>query len=253
MANDHKIKINDFQLWFGTKQVLKDVNMAVGTKRITALMGPSGCGKSTLLRSINRLNDLVPNTRIEGSVHIDDLAVYGRGTNVVDLRRRVGMVFQKPNPFPKSIFDNIAYGLKLEGNSSKSEIEAIVEDSLRSSALWPEVCDRLDTPALDLSGGQQQRLCIARTIAVRPDVVLMDEPCSALDPVSTRRVEELMLELKDRYTIIVVTHNMQQARRVADDTGVMYLGEMVEAGDTAGVFENPSHEITQSYVRGEFG
>lgn len=250
---NEKIHVENLHLWFGRKKVLKNISTEFPPNQITALMGPSGCGKSTLLRSLNRLHDLSSDARLEGTVRMGKLDILHPSTNVVDLRRQVGMVFQKPNPFPKSIFENIAFGLKLEGKRERSEMEKIVEESLRRAALWEEVNERLDSPALDLSGGQQQRLCIARAIAIKPKVILMDEPCSALDPLSTKKVEDLMIELKNLYTIIVVTHNMQQARRIADFTGVMYLGEMVEFGETGKVFSDPQHEITKSYVSGDFG
>jgi len=252
-AMNSKIQVHDLNLWFGDKQVLKQVNAGFPAHSVTALMGPSGCGKSTLLRSINRLNDLVPGTRIEGRIELDGRDIHHPDTDVVGLRRRVGMVFQKPNPFPKSIFDNLAYGLRLEESGGTRRHHDAVEHSLKRAGLWHEVSDRLQDPALDLSGGQQQRLCIARTIAVSPEVILMDEPCSALDPASTRTIEDLMTELKEQFTIIVVTHNMQQARRISDHTAVMYLGELVEFGPTAEVFESPRHEITRSYVQGDFG
>lgn len=247
------IQVDDLHLWFGQNKVLQNISAAFPTNRITALMGPSGCGKSTLLRSFNRLHDLVPGSRLEGAIRMGDLEILHPDTNVVDLRRKIGMVFQKPNPFPKSIFENIAFGLRLGSSDGRRKIEKAVRESLERAALWEEVHDRLDEPALDLSGGQQQRLCIARAIAIKPEVILMDEPCSALDPVSTRRVEELMVGLKSQYTLIVVTHNMQQARRIADYTGVMYLGEMVEFGETEKVFDDPKHQVTRSYVSGDFG
>lgn len=247
------IQVDDLHLWFGQNKVLQNISAAFPANRITALMGPSGCGKSTLLRSFNRLHDLVPGSRLEGAIRMGDLEILHPDTNVVDLRRKIGMVFQKPNPFPKSIFENIAFGLRLGSSDGRHKIKEAVRESLERAALWEEVHDRLDAPALDLSGGQQQRLCIARAIAIKPEVILMDEPCSALDPVSTRRVEELMVELKSQYTLIVVTHNMQQARRIADYTGVMYLGEMVEFGETEKVFDDPKHQVTRSYVSGDFG
>ncbi|MEY3051047.1 MAG: hypothetical protein RLY31_832 [Bacteroidota bacterium] len=248
-----KIEIKELQLRFGTKQVLKDIRLDIPANRIVALVGPSGCGKSTLLRSINRLHDLHPDARLSGEILLDGEDILTDQADVVAVRRRIGMVFQKPNPFPKSIFENVAFGLKINGVRKKSALREQVERVLRQSSLWEEVHDRLDKPALDLSGGQQQRLCIARAIAIRPEVLLMDEPCSALDPISTRKVEQLMLQLKQEYTILIVTHNMQQARRVADRTAFMYLGEIIEYGETAQIFESPVSELTRNYVQGHFG
>lgn len=248
-----KIKVKDLKLWFGTKQVLKGIDLAIPKQKIVALIGPSGCGKSTLLRSMNRMHDLVPSARLEGDVLLNDQSIYGRFTDVVNIRRRIGMVFQKPNPFPKSIFDNVAYGLRINGISNRGKLEEMVERSLKGSYLWEEVKDQLDQSALELSGGQQQRLCIARAIAVEPEVLLMDEPCSALDPISTDKVEQLMLQLKERYTIVIVTHNMAQARRVADYTAFMYLGEVKEFRPTKALFDQPQEELTQNYISGHFG
>lgn len=238
---------------FGKKQVIDKVSLNVPDRKIMALIGPSGSGKSVLLRSINRMHDLEPSAKVTGEFLLDGRDVYGRDQDVVDIRRKIGMVFQRPNPFPKSIFDNIAYGLKLSGNKKKEEIRHIVEESLKDSYLWDEVKDDLDRSALRMSGGQQQRLCIARTIAVKPEVILMDEPCSALDPISTAKIEELMLELRKEFCIVIVTHNMQQAQRIADETAVMYLGKMVEHGSTDQIFNDPQNEITQNYIRGAFG
>ncbi len=248
-----KIEIRGLNLWFGRKQVLKDIRLDIPANGLMALIGPSGCGKSTLLRSLNRLHDLYPDARLSGEIRLDGASILTDETDVATVRRRIGMVFQKPNPFPKSIFENVAFGLKINGIRKKSVLRDTVEHVLRQSSLWEEVHDRLDKPALSLSGGQQQRLCIARAIAIRPEVLLMDEPCSALDPISTRKVEQLMLQLKQDYTIVIVTHNMQQARRVADRAAFMYLGEIVESGETAQLFEAPVSELTRNYVRGNFG
>ena len=247
------IRVKDMSLWFGEKQVLKNVSLEFKGKKITALIGPSGCGKSTLLRALNRMHDLVPSVRMEGLIHLHDLEINSSNANPVEVRRRVGMVFQKPNPFPMSVFDNIAYGLKINGVHKRAELSERVEKCLREAFLWDEVKDDLKKSGLSLSGGQQQRLCIARAIALRPEVILMDEPCSALDPISTARIEELMLQLKENYTIVIVTHNMQQALRVADFTAVMYLGEMVEFGKTKSVFENPQSPVAKNYLEGAFG
>jgi phosphate transport system ATP-binding protein len=246
------VEIDRLSLWYGQKQALQDVTMAMPKHRITAYIGPSGCGKSTLLRCLNRMNDLVDGVRIEGTIRVGGVDVNDPALNVTDLRKRVGMVFQKSNPFPKSIFDNVAYGPRILG-VSRNDVEGIVERSLRGAALWDEVQDRLQESALGLSGGQQQRLCIARAIAVEPDVLLMDEPCSALDPIATARIEELMLELKSSYTIVIVTHNMQQAARVSDYTGFMLLGELVEFGVTRELFTNPREKKTEDYITGRFG
>jgi phosphate transport system ATP-binding protein len=247
------VEIERLSLFYGDKQALRDVSMSIAKHRVTAYIGPSGCGKSTLLRCINRMNDLVDGVRTTGSVRIGGTDVYDRAQDVTELRKRVGMVFQKSNPFPKSIFENVAYGPRILGVRGRSDLEGIVERSLRGAALWDEVHDRLHDSALSLSGGQQQRLCIARAIAVEPDVLLMDEPCSALDPIATARIEELMLELKNAYTIVIVTHNMQQAARVSDYTGFMLLGELVEAGVTRELFTNPRDRRTEDYITGRFG
>jgi phosphate transport system ATP-binding protein len=247
------VEIEKLNLWYGAKQALKDVGMSVPKHRITAYIGPSGCGKSTLLRCLNRMNDLVDGVRIEGTIRIGGTEVYDPTQDVTELRKRVGMVFQKSNPFPKSIFENVAYGPRILGVRNRTDLEGIVERSLRGAALWDEVHDRLPESALGLSGGQQQRLCIARAIAVEPDVLLMDEPCSALDPIATAKVEELMLELKHSYTIVIVTHNMQQAARVSDYTGFMLLGELVEFGVTRQLFTNPRDRRTEDYITGRFG
>jgi phosphate transport system ATP-binding protein len=247
------VEIERLSLWYGEKIALKDISMAVPKQRITAFIGPSGCGKSTLLRCLNRMNDLVDGVRTTGAIRIGGVDVYDPALDVTELRKRVGMVFQKSNPFPKSVFENVAYGPRILGMRARGDLEAIVERSLRAAALWDEVHDRLDDSALGLSGGQQQRLCIARAIAVEPDVLLMDEPCSALDPIATARIEELMLELKNSYTIVIVTHNMQQAARVSDYTGFMLLGELVEFGVTREVFTNPREKKTEDYITGRFG
>ncbi|MGQ9698591.1 MAG: phosphate ABC transporter ATP-binding protein PstB, partial [Armatimonadota bacterium] len=238
---------------YGTTHALKNVSVSIAANEITALIGPSGCGKSSFLRCLNRMNDLIPNARIEGDIKLDGESIYAEGADVVALRRRVGMVFQRPNPFPKSIFDNVAYGPRLHGLCSRSELADHVERSLRQAALWDEVKDKLRSSALELSGGQQQRLCIARALAVQPEVILMDEPCSALDPISTFRIEELMLELKQQYTVVIVTHNMYQASRVSRYTGFFLDGELVEFGITRDIFERPTDPRTDDYVRGRFG
>lgn len=252
--DDEKVKMSSehLNLWFGNKQVLKDVNVAFPEHKVTALIGPSGCGKSTLLRSFNRMHDLTPEARIEGKLLLETQNLYDRKISVTQVRKRIGMVFQKANPFPKSIFDNISYGLKINGVSN-GEIKDIVEKALQESFLWDEVKDELKKPATRLSGGQQQRLCIARAVALRPEVILMDEPCSALDPISTLKIEELIKKLKTNYTIVIVTHNMQQAQRVADKTIFMYLGEVIEEGKTSDLFNHPAKELTGNYVKGHFG
>ena len=250
---DIALKVRDLKLFYGETQALKNISMDVPRRRVTAFIGPSGCGKSTFLRCFNRMNDLVDSCRIEGEIRIDDQDVYAAGVDVPDLRRKVGMVFQKPNPFPKSIYDNVAYGLRLQGVKNRRKLDDVVEQSLRKAALWDEVKDRLNDNAFGLSGGQQQRLVIARAIAIEPEVILLDEPCSALDPISTAKVEELIIELKESYTIIIVTHNMQQAARVSDFTAYMYLGELVEYDDTAKLFTNPARKATEDYITGRYG
>lgn len=247
------ITTNDLCLWYGKTQALRDINISVQEGSITALIGPSGCGKSTFLKTLNRMNDLVPDVRITGSVKYRGKDIFAPGTDVNELRRQIGMVFQKPNPFPMSIYDNIAYGPRTHGIRSKAKLDEIVETSLKNAAIWDEVKDRLKKSALGLSGGQQQRLCIARAMAVSPSVLLMDEPASALDPISTAKVEELIHELKKQYTIVIVTHNMQQAARVSDSTAFFYMGEMVEFGDTKKIFTNPDKVETQNYITGRFG
>ncbi|MEM4251348.1 MAG: phosphate ABC transporter ATP-binding protein PstB [Candidatus Bathyarchaeia archaeon] len=248
-----KIRIEDLSVWFGTTQVLKRVNLDIKENRVTAIMGPSGCGKSTLIRTMNRMNDIIPNCRSEGAVLLDGRNILDSTADVVEVRRRVGMVFQKPNPFPKSIYDNVAFGPRIHGMARGKELDRIVERSLRDAALWDEVKDRLKLSALSLSGGQQQRLCIARALAVEPEVILMDEPCSALDPAATAKIESLMVSLKKNYTVVVVTHNMQQAARVSDFTAFLYLGEVIEYGDTKVVFNNPSNKLTEDFITGRFG
>lgn len=247
------LEVKDFRLYYGEKRALHGINMSIPKKRVTAFIGPSGCGKSTLLRSFNRMNDLVDICRTEGEILFDGNDIFHRTVDVTDLRRRVGMVFQKPNPFPKTIYENVAYGLRIQGINKKRVIDERVEWSLKGTALWDEVKDRLHDNALGLSGGQQQRLVIARTIAVEPEVLLLDEPCSALDPISTLKVEELISELKDRYTIVIVTHNMQQAARVSDYTAFMYLGDLIEYKDTDTLFTNPEQKKTEDYITGRYG
>ncbi|PZD95836.1 phosphate ABC transporter ATP-binding protein [Paenibacillus sambharensis] len=247
------IDIKNLDLFYGEFQALKKVSMSIPEKAITAFIGPSGCGKSTLLRTLNRMNDMIPGTRIEGSIRVGDTDIYGSDVDVETLRKKVGMVFQQPNPFPKSIYDNVAYGPRLHGVTKKHELDEIVEKSLRSAALWDEVKDHLKRSALSISGGQQQRLCIARALAVNPDVLLMDEATSALDPISTLKIEELAQELKDRYTIVMVTHNMHQAARVSNQTVFFLNGEVIEYADTEKLFSNPTDQRTEDYISGRFG
>ncbi|MGD9937613.1 MAG: phosphate ABC transporter ATP-binding protein PstB [Methanoregulaceae archaeon] len=247
------ITTEKLDLWYGPSQALRDVSVSIPARHVTALIGPSGCGKSTLLRCFNRMNDLVPDCRIGGTVSYHGVDINAPAYDVVELRKRIGMVFQKPNPFPKTIYENVAYGPRVHGEKDRARLDAIVERSLQRAALWDEVKDRLGDSALGLSGGQQQRLCIARTLAVEPDVILMDEPCSALDPIATAKIEDLIDDLAHHYTVIIVTHNMQQAARVSDFTGFMYLGELVEFGETLQVFEAPKEELTERYITGRFG
>ncbi len=247
------IETKDLNLFYGEKQALQNINLSIPEKRVSAFIGPSGCGKSTLLRCFNRMNDLVDTCRIEGEITIHNETILDRAVDVAELRRRVGMVFQKPNPFPKSIYENVAYGLRLQGMKKKRTLDEIVEKSLKSAALWNEVKDRLHDSALGLSGGQQQRLVIARAIAIEPEILLLDEPASALDPISTLKIEELINKLKDQYTIVIVTHNMQQAARVSDYTAFMYMGELIEFGDTDRVFTNPRKKQTEDYITGRYG
>ncbi|HXX35968.1 MAG TPA: phosphate ABC transporter ATP-binding protein PstB [Thermodesulfobacteriota bacterium] len=248
-----KMEVRGLHFYYGSNHALKNINIVIKDRQITALIGPSGCGKSTFLRTLNRLNELIPQTRIEGTVRLDGEDIYRPGTDVVSLRQRVGMVFQRPNPFPKSIFENVAFGPRVLGLRAKSEIEEKVEQSLKAAALWPEVSDRLHLNALGLTLGQQQRLCIARVLAVRPEVILMDEPCSALDPLATLKIEELMQELKKKYTIVIVTHNMRQAARTSDWTGFFHLGELLEYGITEDIFTRPQNPQTENYVTGRYG
>ena len=249
-----KIEAKHLNFYYGQKRALEDITVQIRPHLVTAFIGPSGCGKSTFLRTINRMNDIIPDTHVDGQVLIDNANIYGPGVDVVQLRRRVGMVFQKSNPFPKSIFDNISYGLRINGLAgTKSELAGQVEESLRQAALWDEVKDRLQESALALSGGQQQRLCIARALAIRPDILLMDEPASALDPIATQRIEELAYDLKKKYTVVIVTHNMQQAARVSDYTAFFWLGRLVEYDRTEKIFTNPTEKLTEDYVTGRFG
>jgi len=252
-AADIEVETKNLNLFYGKKQALFDVNMVVPKKRVTAFIGPSGCGKSTLLRTFNRMNDLIESCRIDGEIVLNKQNIFDSSVDVTDLRRRVGMVFQKANPFPKSIYENVCYGLRLQGINKKSILDDVVENSLKGAALWDEVKDRLHDSALGLSGGQQQRLVIARSIAIEPEVLLLDEPCSALDPISTLKVEELIHELKERFTIIIVTHSMQQAARVSDYTAFMYLGKVIEHTDTNTLFTNPHNKQTEDYITGRYG
>ena len=247
------ITVNDVCLWYGKTQALKNIDMQIPEKSITALIGPSGCGKSTFLKTLNRMNDLIPEVRITGEVLYRERSIFEKSVDVSDLRKNIGMVFQKPNPFPMSVYDNIAYGPRTHGIRSKAMLDEIVERSLKGAAIWDEVKDRLKKSALGLSGGQQQRLCIARALAVEPEVLLMDEPTSALDPISTGKIEELALELKKRYTIVIVTHNMQQAVRISDQTAFFLLGELVEIGETEALFSQPRDKRTEDYITGRFG
>jgi phosphate transport system ATP-binding protein len=247
------LRADRFSFWYGKNQALHDISLDVAPKAVTALIGPSGCGKSTFLRSLNRLQELLPETRHSGDIELEGRSIFAPGVDPVALRRRVGMVFQKPNPFPKSVFDNVAYGPRVGGTAREEELPALVEDALRRAALWDEVKDRLDTPGTSLSGGQQQRLCIARALANQPEILLMDEPCSALDPIATQRIEELVVGLKRDYTIVIVTHNMQQAARVSDTTGFFYLGQLVEFAATQQLFTSPRDPHTEAYITGRFG
>ena len=253
MADKPKIDVRGLNFFYGEAKVLHDISIAIPENQVTALIGPSGCGKSTFLRTLNRMNDIIPGARAEGTIEIDGRDVNAPGVDVVRLRRRVGMVFQKSNPFPKSIFENVAYGLRIGGLKNRGEMNDIIEKSLRRAALWDEVKDRLNASAGALSGGQQQRLCIARALAVSPEILLMDEPASALDPIATQKIEELIYELKDNYTIVIVTHNMQQAARVSDRTAFFMLGKLVEYSDTKTIFMTPREKLTEDYVTGRFG
>lgn len=251
--NNIKIKVEKLNFFYGKKQALFDISMEIYKNQVTALIGPSGCGKSTFLRCLNRMNDLIPDAKVEGFIYLDGKNIYDPQVDVVSLRRKVGMVFQKPNPFPKSIFENVAYGLKVQGIKDKYLIEKKVEDSLKMAALWDDVKDRLRESAMGLSGGQQQRLCIARAIAVEPDVLLMDEPASALDPIATKKIEELIFELKKNFTIVIVTHNMQQAARISDYTGFFLMGRLIEVDKTETIFTKPGKRETEEYITGRFG
>jgi phosphate transport system ATP-binding protein len=251
--NAIKVKVKDLSLRYGTNPALKNISMDIPEKKVTAFIGPSGCGKSTFLRTLNRMNDLIDNVTIEGEVLIDNINIYDKNIDVVNLRKKVGMIFQKSNPFAKSVYDNIAFGPRINGISQKSRLDEIVEHSLKQAAIWDEVKDRLFNSALSLSGGQQQRICIARSLAVNPEIILMDEPASALDPISTAKIEELIHELKKEYTIIIVTHNMQQAARTSDLTALFYLGDLIEMNRTEVIFSNPAKKQTEDYVSGRFG
>jgi len=247
------IQVDHLNLWYGDSIALRDVTIGMPDRQVTALIGPSGCGKSTLIRCLNRMNDLVDICRILGAVNFHNKNIYANDVDPVEIRRKIGMVFQRPNPFPKTVYENVAYGPRVHGVKDRKQLDAIVEKSLRSAALWDEVKDRLHDSAMGLSGGQQQRLCIARTLAVEPEVILMDEPCSALDPIATAKIESLIEELKTEYSVVIVTHNMQQASRVSDYTGFMYMGELVEFGTTRQIFENPHEKLTENYITGRFG
>jgi phosphate transport system ATP-binding protein len=251
--NDIKVKVKDLSLRYGTNLALKNISMDIPEKKVTAFIGPSGCGKSTFLRTLNRMNDLIDNVTIDGEVHIDNINIYDKNIDVVNLRKKVGMIFQKSNPFAKSVYDNIAFGPRINGISQKSRLDEIVEFSLKQAAIWDEVKDRLFNSALSLSGGQQQRICIARSLAVNPEIILMDEPASALDPISTAKIEELIHELKKQYTIIIVTHNMQQAARTSDLTALFYMGDLIEMNRTEIIFSNPAKKQTEDYISGRFG
>ena len=254
MSPEPKIAVRDLNFYYGTQRVLEHIGIAIEPHQVTAFIGPSGCGKSTFLRTLNRMNDIIPGARVEGTVQIDGADIYAPSVDVVQLRRKVGMVFQKSNPFPKSIFENVAYGLRINRMTrSRDELQGRVEESLKAAAIWDEVKDRLNSSALALSGGQQQRLCIARALAVEPEVLLMDEPASALDPIATQRIEELIYQLKSRYTIVIVTHNMQQAARVSDTTAFFWLGRLVEHDRTNKIFTAPAEKLTEDYVTGRFG
>ncbi len=253
-VDDARMTCRSVNVYYGDKQAIRDVSIDVGRNEVLAMIGPSGCGKSTFLRCLNRMNDTVDICRVVGDIHLDELNIYDKSVDVVPLRAQVGMVFQKPNPFPKSIYDNVAYGPKIHGLAeTRTDLDGIVESSLKKAGLWKEVSDRLDQPGTGLSGGQQQRLCIARAIAVRPEVILMDEPCSALDPIATATVEDLIAELREQYTIVIVTHNMQQAARVSQRTAYFHLGDLIEVGSTDRVFTNPRHRLTEDYITGRFG
>ena len=248
-----KIEVKNLNFYYGNTQALKNLNIICPEKKVTAIIGPSGCGKSTFIRTLNRMNDVIPNTRVSGEIYLDGQSIVSAKVDVVELRKRVGMVFQKPNPFPKSIFDNVAYGLRIYGHTDRRKLAETVERSLHHAALWDEVKDRLEENAFSLSGGQQQRLCIARALAVEPEVILFDEPCSAIDPIATAKIEDLIHKLKQDYTVVIVTHNMQQAARVSDFTAFMMLGELVEFDVTEKIFTNPGNKLTEDYITGRFG
>lgn len=250
---DVKIQVEDLSLYYGEKKALNGISLQIPSNKVTALIGPSGCGKSTFLRCINRMNDLIPGVKITGEMLVEGVDIYDKDVDVVNIRKKIGMVFQKSNPFPKSVYENVAYGPKINGIKNKAQLDEIVEVSLRKAAIWEELKDRLTESALGLSGGQQQRLCIARTLAVCPDIILMDEPASALDPLSTSKIEELVHELKEQYTIIIVTHNMQQAARTSDHTAFFYMGELIEMGKTKDIFTKPEKKQTEDYITGRFG
>ncbi|MBP7396167.1 MAG: phosphate ABC transporter ATP-binding protein [Flavobacterium sp.] len=250
---DVKIQVEDLSLYYGEKKALNGISLQIPSNKVTALIGPSGCGKSTFLRCINRMNDLIPGVKITGEMLVEGVDIYDKDVDVVNIRKKIGMVFQKSNPFPKSVYENVAYGPKINGIKNKAQLDEIVEVSLRKAAIWEELKDRLTESALGLSGGQQQRLCIARTLAVSPDIILMDEPASALDPLSTSKIEELVHELKEQYTIIIVTHNMQQAARTSDHTAFFYMGELIEMGKTKDIFTKPEKKQTEDYITGRFG
>ena len=253
MSEDIEIETRKLSLWYGDKQALKNIDMKIPEEKVTAIIGPSGCGKSTLIRCFNRMNDIIEICRVKGRIFIDGKDIYDKTMDVVELRKNVGMVFQKPNPFPKSIYENIAYATRIHGIKKKKKLDEIVEKCLKQAFLWDEVKDRLNGSARSLSGGQQQRLCIARALAIEPEIILMDEPCSALDPIATAKIEELIRYLSEKYTVVIVTHNMQQAARVSDYTAYMYIGEVIEFGKTKQIFENPSEENTENYITGRFG
>jgi phosphate transport system ATP-binding protein len=253
MNNEIIMDTEKLNLWYDDNQALIDVNIKIQKNKVTALIGPSGCGKSTLIRCFNRMNDIIEGCKIEGKVNFKGENIYGKNTDVYEVRKNIGMVFQKPNPFPKSIYDNIAYGPRIHGIRDKKKLDEIVEKSIKDAALWDEVQDRLKDSAIGLSGGQQQRLCIARALSIEPEIILMDEPCSALDPIATAKIEELIYKLKKKYTVAIVTHNMQQAARVSDFTGYMYLGKLIEFGRTKQIFERPKQTLTEKYITGRFG
>jgi len=249
----NKMEVKNLNLWYGKAQALYNIDMPVKQHKVTSIIGPSGCGKSTLIRCLNRMNDIIPLCRVEGNVYLDGNDIYEKSMDVVDVRKKVGMVFQKPNPFPKSVYENVAYGPRVAGVNDKFKLDEIVERSLKEAVLWDEVSERLEESAMGLSGGQQQRLCIARALAISPEVILMDEPCSSLDPIATAKIEDLIRELIKKYTVVIVTHNMQQAARVSDYTAYMYLGKLIEYGQTKQIFENPEEESTENYITGRFG